>query len=425
MTKIFKIPFAAQGDRVSIPNEVQPDGAVSYIQGYGYDYERDQNTDPAAKDIEREKMNGIFHDITEAVGEMQTFGAAQWTIEAQPYPLRALVYHNQKLYQSRIENNKEDPQAGKGWVELKADLTATDVGAYNKEEANQRFQPLGNYTPAGYGYSKGESDTRFQPKGNYQPTGNYALKGESYIRSESDAKYQPKGNYQVTGDYATNATVNGKLDRSSIAQNTGQNTSLVMSQKAVTEALAKAVSIDVLYPIGIVLWFAQNKNPNSLFPGTEWHYIGENKTIRLASSNGSNILSTGGSDSITLSVTQLPAHNHSFSATTSSTGSHTHTRGSMNVTASWADGIENDVGASKASGAVRITSAGINGLSADWTWVKTSHHDFDASRSWTGETSSNGAHTHSVAGTTSSSGNGSTINITNAYIMLMGWYRIK
>ncbi|MBC8954139.1 hypothetical protein [Xenorhabdus sp. PB62.4] len=199
MTKIFKTPFAAQGDRVSIPNEVQPDGAVSYTQGYGYDYERDQNTDPAAKDIEREKMNGIFHDITEAVGEMQTFGVAKWSLEAQPYPLRAVVYHNQKLYQSRIENNKEDPEAGKGWVELKADLTAGDVGAYNKEEANQRFQPLGNYTPAGYSYGKEESDTRFQPKGNYQPAGNYALKGESYIKSESDDKYQPKGSYLETG----------------------------------------------------------------------------------------------------------------------------------------------------------------------------------------------------------------------------------
>ncbi|KMJ46885.1 hypothetical protein AB204_00910 [Xenorhabdus khoisanae] len=199
MTKIFKTPFAAQGDRVAIPNEVQPDGAVSYAQGYGYDYERDQNTDPAAKDIEREKMNGIFHDITEAVGEMQAFGAAQWSTEAQPYPIRALVYHKQKLWQSRIENNKEEPTAGNGWLELKADLTATDVGAYNKEEANQRFQPLGNYTPAGYSYGKEESDNRFQPKGSYQPAGNYALKGESYLKSESDGKYQPKGNYLVAG----------------------------------------------------------------------------------------------------------------------------------------------------------------------------------------------------------------------------------
>lgn len=199
MTKIFKTPFAAQGDKVAIPNEVQPDGSVSYTQGYGYDYERDQNTDPAAKDIEREKMNGIFHDITEAVGEMQTFGAAQWTVEAQPYPLRGLVYHKQKLWQSRIENNKEEPTAGNAWIELKADLTAGEVGAYNKEEANQRFQPLGNYTPAGHSYSKEESDTRFQPKGNYQPTGNYSLKGESYLKSESDVKYQPMGNYLTAG----------------------------------------------------------------------------------------------------------------------------------------------------------------------------------------------------------------------------------
>lgn len=130
---------------------------------------------------------------------MQTFGAAQWTIEAQPYPLRGLVYHKQKLWQSRIENNKEEPATGNSWLELKADLTANDVGAYNKEETNQRFQPLGNYTPAGYSYGKEESDNRFQPKGSYQPAGNYALKGESYLKSESDGKYQPKGNYLVAG----------------------------------------------------------------------------------------------------------------------------------------------------------------------------------------------------------------------------------
>lgn len=55
MTTIFKTPFATQGDKASIPVEIQPDGSVSYTQGYGYDYERDQVTDPAAKDIEREK----------------------------------------------------------------------------------------------------------------------------------------------------------------------------------------------------------------------------------------------------------------------------------------------------------------------------------------------------------------------------------
>ncbi|KMJ43292.1 hypothetical protein AB204_20515 [Xenorhabdus khoisanae] len=229
MTKTFKVPFAAQGDRVAIPDEVQPNGAVSYAQGYGAEYGRDQNEDPTARDIEREKMNGIFHDITEAVGEMQAFGAAQWSNDAQPYPLRALVYHKQKVWQSRIENNKEEPTIGSAWVELKADLTADDAGAYSKEESDQRFQPKGNYQPvgnyalkgdsytktesdnkyqplgnyltAGYSYSKNESDNRYQQKGNYAPARNYALKGESYTKPESDAKYQSKGNYQPVGNY--------------------------------------------------------------------------------------------------------------------------------------------------------------------------------------------------------------------------------
>lgn len=78
-------------------------------------------------------------------------------------------------------------------------LNAGDVGAYHKEEANQKFQPLGNYTPAGYSYGKEESDNRFQPKGNYAPAGNYAVKGDSYTKSESDAKYQPMGNYLTSG----------------------------------------------------------------------------------------------------------------------------------------------------------------------------------------------------------------------------------
>ncbi len=56
-----------------------------------------------------------------------------------------------------------------------------------------------------------------------------------------------------------------------------------------------SLQIDSVYPVGAVLFFAQNKNPNTLFPGTVWNYIGENKTIRLGLQNGSDVLGTGGS----------------------------------------------------------------------------------------------------------------------------------
>ncbi|MDO1709633.1 hypothetical protein Q2357_06530, partial [Proteus mirabilis] len=124
MTTIFKTPFATQGDKASIPVEIQPDGSVSYTQGYGYDYERDQVTDPAAKDIEREKMNGIFHDITEAIGEIQRFGFPKWDEAGKPYAIRTIVYHKNKVWQSKVENNNIEPVAGNAWAELKADATA-------------------------------------------------------------------------------------------------------------------------------------------------------------------------------------------------------------------------------------------------------------------------------------------------------------
>ncbi len=240
MTTIFKTPFATQGDKASIPVEIQPDGSVSYTQGYGYDYERDQVTDPAAKDIEREKMNGIFHDITEAIGEIQRFGFPKWDEAGKPYAIRTIVYHKNKVWQSKVENNNIEPVAGNAWAELKADATASDVGAYSKGESDKRFQPLGNYTPSGYSYSKAETDTKYQPKGNYAPAGNYANKGDSYTKTESDGRYQAKGSYQPSGDYATNSALNSglnnKFDKGNVAQSTGTSTVHVMSQKASTDA---------------------------------------------------------------------------------------------------------------------------------------------------------------------------------------------
>ncbi|WP_179038224.1 phage tail protein [Limnobaculum xujianqingii] len=148
MTKVFKVPFATQGDRVSIPVETQVDGSVSYTQGYGYDYERDQTTDPAAKDIEREKMNDVFHDITEATGEMQVYGAAKWSIEGKPYPLMGLVYHDNKMWQSKIANNNDEPAEGSSWHGLKADISADLASKVDKTQISDSVASSSSVTVA-------------------------------------------------------------------------------------------------------------------------------------------------------------------------------------------------------------------------------------------------------------------------------------
>ncbi|EJD6046411.1 hypothetical protein M0I35_RS04870 [Providencia rettgeri] len=77
--------------------------------------------------------------------------------------------------------------------------------------------------------------------------GKLASIGYSYSKIESDGRYQPKGNYAPAGDYATNTALtnglNGKFDKTSVTQSSGSSTTQVMSQDAVTKALANKFNI--------------------------------------------------------------------------------------------------------------------------------------------------------------------------------------
>ena len=40
LPKFIRYPFAATGDKTSVPDDVEPGGNISYAEGYGFDYER-------------------------------------------------------------------------------------------------------------------------------------------------------------------------------------------------------------------------------------------------------------------------------------------------------------------------------------------------------------------------------------------------
>ncbi|WGL99952.1 phage tail protein (plasmid) [Arsenophonus sp. aPb] len=170
------------------------------------------------------------------------------------------------------------------------------------------------------------------------------------------------------------------------------------------------MSIDGIYPIGMAIFFAQNKDPNKLFPGTKWQYTGENKTIRLAKADGSDILKTGGADTLKLTAAQLPAHGHTFSATTSSFDYGTKTTNNAGAHVHKISGISVPIG------------TGENCLGA-----VPGQNKFQPTESG-GEhvhTVAIGAHVHTVSGTTANIGSGNEINITNAFVTLMCWYRVS
>ena len=124
--------------------------------------------------------------------------------------------------------------------------------------------------------------------------------------------------------------------------------------------------------------------------------------------NINNIKVNGTIGGTALTVAQLPPHTHGGS--TAPAGSHTHTRGSMNITgqagcddraANFANGCFSTFAQSQAN-----TSADV-GDGSPW-----SAFQFDASRSWTGETSFNGQHQHSLSIQSTGSGQTHTHTLT-------------
>lgn len=172
------------------------------------------------------------------------------------------------------------------------------------------------------------------------------------------------------------------------------------------------------YPVGAYYISSSSTSPATLFGGT-WTQI-TNRFI-LAAGSSYSVGSTGGSATKTLTANNIPSHTHSCG----SAGSHTHTRGSMNIVGSIVASDSNEVFTAAdeitQSGALRLTDsvnfgsittsqgAGYNGIS------------FDASRSgaWTGATSSNGSHSHTIGST----GSGTAFDIMPPYIVAYVWRR--
>jgi hypothetical protein len=127
----FRKPFALEGDKDAVPESLQGTGEVSFTSGYGVDYERNPETDPSAKNIERAKMNWLFAVITESLREFQAQGVYPYIAEedngGQPYPYRkfARVFYADVdiagIFESLQDNNIAAPTDATKWTRVSAD----------------------------------------------------------------------------------------------------------------------------------------------------------------------------------------------------------------------------------------------------------------------------------------------------------------
>ena len=207
MAKFFKIPFAATGDVLPVPDAAQPDGSVSYAQGFGPDYQRKTDgTDPLAKTVPRDSTNALFNDLTGAVGEIQLNGVPAWQSVGAPYPINAIVRHNNKNWVSQITNNNDTPVEGASWSE----------------------QPANSYT-------KAQIDTKLSLKANSATTlSGYGIT-DAYTKTEGDARYLRTANN--LSDLSNKASARTSLELGTAAQAT-----LTTSQNDITAGRVLKVS---------------------------------------------------------------------------------------------------------------------------------------------------------------------------------------
>ena len=192
----------------------------------------------------------------------------------------------------------------------------------------------------------------------------------------------------------------------------------------------------IAHPVGSYWSTSDTTDPNVKYGGT-WEKI--TGKFLYAADNDTPVGSTGGSKTNTLTVDNLPSHSHSFTpkGSLNSTGAHTHTRGTMNITSDvgdsnflsiWTTGTSmSDVTETFKNSPLYYES--LNGYevqlgnSGSFGRLK-----FDASRNWTGSTSSNGSHTHTFTGTkgnTENTGSAEAVNNMPPYLACNTWHRIS
>lgn len=115
---------------------------------------------------------------------------------------------------------------------------------------------------------------------------------------------------------ATSAATNATAAANSAA---AAANSAAAAQAVLTDATFKQAVLNFLYTnslrINTVKWYAANIDPNSLFPGTSWTRLTADYSIRTAAADGSNVMTTAGSDNVTLSLANMPSHGHTGSIT--------------------------------------------------------------------------------------------------------------
>lgn len=348
MLKFFWMPWANAGTKTAVPNDAQPDGSVSYEEGYTVDYEQDPDIDPVtAKDVPRDKYNQSLFDITAALKELQSHAVPDFITSALndgapwAYSKYDWVRWNNGvetlIYESLVNSNTALPSDTTKWIPLSTSgfKTGMTVRYYGSTLLSGWIWPdggtIGNATSGGTNRANADTEALFTLLWEAMPNSILPIQTSSGAASTRGVS--------AAADYAANKRLPVPDERGRV--------SVGRDDMGGTAA---------------------------------------NRVTSLGSSiTGTQLGSSGGVETVALTDSQNGQHSHgSGSFTAASAGAHVHA-------------IETNIGSGsgserRASGETNTQGANVSTLSA-------------------------GAHTHTISGTSGTSGTGAPHqNMPPAYI---------
>lgn len=173
-----------------------------------------------------------------------------------------------------------------------------------------------------------------------------------------------------------------------------------------------ALTRNKTYEPGSVHWFATNVDPNAKYIGQTWIRVpAPEKTIRIAKTDGSDLLQQGGADTVTVTRANLPAEQLNVTGTISNT----------------------DLGTKQTSPNGSHSHGGVP--LRDNQYQLGGNNTALFSPMTAGQTDAVGDHTHNVVmgehghqfqnGKTDNLGSGQALGVKNAYVVLAAWYRVS
>ena len=187
--------------------------------------------------------------------------------------------------------------------------------------------------------------------------------------------------------------------------------------KMISQKADKAVVdniVNVMYPVGIIVEFAKDVDPNATWVGTTWERMSNGRVLVSAGTSGSGTTytlgATGGEESHNLTTAEMPSHNHGGG--TSNGGEHTHT-GTTSTNGNHTHTLHK--GGSGGSGGAYFSQGQVYGTDSGTVTPP----DEAGYHNHTFTTSSNGTHTHTIA----SDGGSQAHNNMQPYEVVNRWKR--